>query len=361
MLEVMMNFCYRFPVVKGIQAGRTYFIAMVPLKMLSRLFPNDEEYVLPENRAQRKLNESRIPDIKNYILENRDTYVFSALAASIDGDYKFISGEQSDTGILEVSMDAHFLINDGQHRKAAILAAVEEEPELGDETISVVFFEDLGLRRSQQMFTDLNKHAVKTSNSIAELYDSRDLLAVVTRKIVSTVPFLDEYVDKEKDILGKFSSSLFTLNNFYTANKRILKRNECNADFEQYGINFWAGVSMHMIPWNDMKSHSISKMELREKYIAAQAVVIQAFGRVGGYLYEYRDKYNLQITLSLIENIDWKRNAKDWKLRVIKANGRMINSERAIILAANVIKEKLGLPLTEDENEVENEFKNMIK
>ena len=191
-----MNFCYKFPVVKGIQAGREYFIAMVPLKMLGRLFPSDEEYVLPEYRAQRKLNEARIPEIKRYIINNPDSYVFSALAASIDGEFRYIPSDSPDTGVLEVNMDAKFLINDGQHRKAAILAAIEENESLGEETISVVFYEDRGLSRSQQMFTDLNKHAVKTSNSIAELYDSRDPLAVTTRTVISCIPFLNEYVDK---------------------------------------------------------------------------------------------------------------------------------------------------------------------
>ena len=49
-----MNFSYRFPAVKGIQAGREYYISMVPLKLLSRLFPAEEEIVLPEHRAQRR-------------------------------------------------------------------------------------------------------------------------------------------------------------------------------------------------------------------------------------------------------------------------------------------------------------------
>lgn len=31
-----------------------------------------------------------------------------------------------ETGILVVSLDAKFLINDGQHRKAAIMAAIED-------------------------------------------------------------------------------------------------------------------------------------------------------------------------------------------------------------------------------------------
>ena len=63
-----MDFVYRFPVVRGLQAGTEYYIAMVPLKMLSKLFPVDEEeFVLPEYRAQRKLNEARIPIISKYI------------------------------------------------------------------------------------------------------------------------------------------------------------------------------------------------------------------------------------------------------------------------------------------------------
>lgn len=62
-----MNFCYRFPVVKGLQAGKVYCIAMVPLKMLSSLFASDNGYVLPGYRAQRRLNEARIPGIKKYI------------------------------------------------------------------------------------------------------------------------------------------------------------------------------------------------------------------------------------------------------------------------------------------------------
>lgn len=350
-----MNYCYRFPVVKGIQAGKEYYIAMVPLKMLGKLFPNDEEYVLPEFRAQRKLNEARIPEIRRYILDNRDSYVFSALAASIDGQYKFISSNNDETGILEVEMDAKFLINDGQHRKAAILSAIEENPELGNETISVVFYEDRGLARSQQMFTDLNKHAVKTSNSIAELYDSRDALAVTTRTVISEIAFLNKYVDKEKDNLGKFSSSLFTLNTFYTANKRILKRNECNKQFENFLKEFWNNVVNNMVPWNDLENKEISKKELREQYIATQAVVIQAFGRVGSYLYEHPE-LELEKTLKNISKINWKRNSTEWKLRVLRSNGRMINNSDAIALTGNVIKKYLSLPLTDDETYTEQRF-----
>lgn len=354
-----MNFCYRFPVVKGVQAGRTYYIAMVPLKTLGKLFPMEEEYVLPEYRAQRRLNEQRIPEIKNYILDNKDSYVFSALAASIDGEHSFISENSNDVGILEVDMEAKFLINDGQHRKAAIIAALEEAPEIGDETISVVFFEDQGLERSQQMFTDLNKHAVKTSNSIAELYDSRDEVAVATRKIISQIPLLNEYVDKEKDNLGKFSSSLFALNTFYKANKKILGRKKCDEEAIEFLLKFWISITNNMLPWIDVSKRELSKKDLREQYIATQAVIIQALGRVGACLYEQKDA-DLSV-LEGLKSINWKRSSNDWKGRVIRNDGKMITGNKAEILAGNVIKKELSIPLSEEEEFVEKKYEANIK
>lgn len=117
-----MKFVHRFPVARGVQATREYYIAMVPLNMIGRLFTSDAEYIPPEYRAQRRLNEARIPVISKYILDNRNTYTFSALAASIDGAFGYTPSElNADVGILEISGDARFLINDGQHRKAAIM------------------------------------------------------------------------------------------------------------------------------------------------------------------------------------------------------------------------------------------------
>lgn len=69
-------FSYRFPVVRGVQANKEYFIGMLPLEYLSKLFPDDSDVVAPEFRAQRRVNEQRIPAIRDYILKNRTSYVF---------------------------------------------------------------------------------------------------------------------------------------------------------------------------------------------------------------------------------------------------------------------------------------------
>jgi len=355
-----MEYIYRFPVVKGFQAGKEYYIAMVPLKMLSRLFPaDDEEYVLPEYRAQRKLNMVRIPVISKYIVENRDSYVFSALAASIDGQFKYVGNEKnSDTGLIEVSMDAKFLINDGQHRKSAILDALREDPSLGDETISIVFFADEGLTRSQQIFTDLNKNAVKTSNSISELYDSRDEMAVITRNVIWNIEFLNSYTDKEKDILGKYSSSLFTLNTFYTANKSIIGRGQ-ETDTEAFLLEFWNIVVNNMQQWQELHHKKITKVDLRENYIATQSIVIQALGRVGNYFYINRD-LNMIDYLKKIDSINWNRNARQWYLRAISKSGRIITNKKAALLISNVIKNEIGIPLSYEEADAEETYKKIL-
>lgn len=337
-----MNYTYKFPVVKGIQAGREYYIAMVPLKMLGRLFPNEDEYVLPEYRAQRRISESRIPVIKKYILNNRDNYVFSALAASIDGDFCFHELDESGLGTLEVSMDAKFLINDGQHRKAAILASLAESDDLGVETISVVFYEDRGLARSQQMFTDLNKHAVKTSNSIAELYDSRDEIAVITRSVIEKIPFLNEYTDKEKDILGKYSSCLFTLNTFYNANKRILQKKKVTEQDEKFLISYWECVVDNIPLWKDLVNREITKSELREKYVVSQVVIIQALALIGREVYIEKG-IDMKAVCEKFQMVDWSRGAKMWKGKIINNNGRIMAGEKAISAAVKEIKKIIGL------------------
>lgn len=350
-----MNFTYQFPAVRGIQAGKEYYISMVPLKLLGRLFPAEEEIVLPEHRAQRRINEMRIPEIKQYILDNRDSYVFSALSASIDGEFEFQSYSGRDVGVLSVDMESVFLINDGQHRKAAIEAAMREDPTLENETISLVFFEDAGLARSQQMFTDLNKHAVKTSNSLATLYDGRDEIAVATKGIIDAIPFFKRYTDKERDILGKNSSSLFTLNMIYKANQRILHSDRCSQEDTQFLLRYWTVLSESITEWQEVLVKSLTKKALREDYIVTLAITINAFGRLGRFFYDFRD-YPIEFFLPKMQKIDWLRTNEDWMDRTISQKGRVLNSDAAVALTCSMIKQKLGIPLSKEEQQKEKQL-----
>ena len=350
-----MKFTYNFSVVKGLQANREYYIGMVPLGILSKLFRDEEEYILPEHRAQRCINEARIPEISNYILSNRNNYVFSALSASIDGEFEYVASEiDNNIGLLKVDMNAVFLINDGQHRKAAILDAIKEDPTLSNETIAIVFFKDEGLERSQQMFADLNKHAVKSTMSLSTLYDDRDPMANAVKQVVSDIPFLNKYIDKEKDALGKNSSKLFTLANFLRANKRIIKEEELSPEMQQFLTTYWKEIFSNISEWQLLESKQIYKCTLKEEYILTLSVTLNAFGRLGKYFSEHIDEL---FKLKELDNIDWSRVNSEWIGRAISAQGKIINNEDSITKICNFIKKSLGLTLSKEEMVKENDIR----
>ncbi len=340
-----MNYTYRFPAVKGVQAGTDYYICMIPCKYLCKLFPVNTDSVLPEFRAQRKLNENRIPEIKSYILENRDSYVFSALAASIDGDFSFEENTHS-VGILNIDFSSSFLINDGQHRNAAIQEAIIEDPTIGDETIPIVFFEDKGLKRSQQMFTDLNKYAVKPTKSQNTFYDHKDALALLSKKVIESIEFFKNYTDVENDTLGKFSAKLFTLNSFYTANQNIVG-SDINEEKEDFAVKFWEKVVDSIYEWKLLQQKLIVKKALREDYIITQNIVLYALGKIGGFIFNNKI-IDWEVNIERLSNINWLRTNPEWQGIAIE-DGKISKKSSNVSLTYIKIKQLIGLELTEKE------------
>lgn len=349
---------YQFPAVRGCQAGKEYYICMVPLGLVSKIFMTDVGDVPAEYRAQRRLNEARVPEICEYILSNRDSYVFSALAASVDGDMKFIPADSNENaGVLEIDMTASFLLNDGQHRKAAIDAAITEDESLKNETISVVLYKDQGLQRSQQMFTDLNKHAVTTSKSLNTLYESKEPVALITKNVVNSITFLRKYTDKEKDNLSKYSSNIFTLNTFYSANKRIYKVIDDPQKAEKLIHAFWNNVVENMCEWNEMDKGELSKKSLREDYITTQGLIILALGRLGEF-YCSNPEIDMAESLKGLRKIDWLRNNEEcWMNRAIKLNGKINRNEQGIFLTYIQIKRLLSLSISDEELKKESKMR----
>ncbi|USK86058.1 DNA sulfur modification protein DndB [Peribacillus asahii] len=361
-------FSYNFPAIRGIQGGKEYFVVMCPLRIIPKIFLFDEEEIPPEHRAQRILNKSRIPDITNYIVENPTDYVFSSITASIDGAIEFTPFRNevgfNDLGQLKVSLDSRFLINDGQHRRAAIEEALKLSPEIGNETISVVFFHDEGLKKSQQMFSDLNRHAVNTTSSIGILYDHRDRLAMITKDIISNIPLLSRYTDKEKVSLSQNSPKILALNHIFNTNLRLLgksKGENINQDDEQFVMEFWTVLCNSIVEWNMVLNKELNTRELRANFIVGHGVFIEAMGIVGRYLRKYHEN-NWPQYMKKLAKVDWTRsNTNDWLGRAFNQNGRIQKTSYTIQLTANKIKQLMNLPLTEQEQALEEKFFKGVK
>lgn len=354
------NYFYTFPAIKGKQAQRDYFVIMCPLGVLSKLFIFNEEELPAEFRAQRTLNRSRVPVIANYIVNNPSDYVFSSLTASVDGNFEFTPFNDDTTkeiGILKISMDSKLLINDGQHRRAAIEDALKAVPELSDETISVVLFIDEDLKRSQQIFADLNKHAVNVSKSLGVLYDSRDPIALITKQLIEGNDLLRNYTDMENTSLPKFSPKLFILSSINEANKKLLYKLNANDDNCKHFIyDFWGFLCKSLKDWQFVFNKEISPHIFRNTYVSSNGVVLEALGIVGNYLLKNNiaDWKNYLLKLN---DIDWNRsNLNNWEDRVIGKSGRIIKSSSGVRLTSNLIKMKIGIILNTEESKLESEF-----
>src|SRR5947208_3189577 len=111
----------KFPAMQATLGKRQYYATTMALSEIPRFFKfNDWHQMDPSQRAQRTLNEARIPEITNYMLENEDGYIFSSITASYMSPVEFSPIDTEGLmGMIEMDLEGmEFVINDGQHRAA---------------------------------------------------------------------------------------------------------------------------------------------------------------------------------------------------------------------------------------------------
>jgi DNA sulfur modification protein DndB len=355
------SFDYVFPAIRGIQAGREYYVSMCPLRLIPKIFLFDEEELVPELRAQRILNRARVPQIASYLIDNKKDYVFSSISASINGLVNFEplgeKGEASRVGSLKIDMNSQFIINDGQHRRAAIEIALKTRPELGDETISVVFYVDRGLERCQQMFADLNRYSIRTSPSIGILYDHRDEKAIMSKAVVKQSNAFKDIVEMEKSSLSTRARKLFTLSAIHSANMAIISGRDYEDIEEAINLcsNYWNEIYKHIPEWRQVQEGSLTSGEVRQSYVHSHAIVLQALGNLGREITKL-PKTQQKERLNRLNELDWKRsNSNVWEGRCM-LGGRIQKSSSNVALTTSLLKKQIGLPLTPEEERLEDAF-----
>ncbi|WP_131766134.1 DNA sulfur modification protein DndB [Candidatus Protofrankia californiensis] len=351
---------YAFPAVRGVQAGRVFFVSTCPLRVVAKLFVYDSEELQADLRAQRALNKGRLPELVRYMVDNPTSYVFSALTVSIDGAAYFSSLPGTDLrtsplGTLHVAMNARFVINDGQHRRAAICEAIRQAPRLADETIGVVFFLDAGLERCQQMFADLNRHAVRPSTSLGVLYDRRDADGQLARLLALEHPIFRGFVDMESSSLPKASGKLFTLSALYGATRTLLHGlDDLNHDQRRaIAFDYWAVIGSLMSGWAQVREQRFRSSDLRAQFIHSHGIALAAFGRIGNTIIrETRDPVAWRDTLSALATVDWSRSNPLWEGRAL-VGGSVSKARTNLLLTTAAIRRHLGLALPPDEEQAE--------
>lgn len=335
-----------FPALRGKMGARDFFVVVLPLSVVPRLLPAPEGGALPpEARAQRQLNARRIPEITKYILDHEEDWLFSSLTASYKegtADFK-PSDADPNVGTLHLPIDADLLINDGQHRRAAIQAALAVDKTLGEQTISVVMFPGESVERNQQMFSDLNRTVQKTSRSLDIMYDHRDPLNQITLSVIERVPLLRGRAEKEALSLGVRSAKLITVSALYDSLQQLLgdipegTPESKMAELEDRAVTFWNALANAIPEWTVVANGTLKPSELRMEYISGHSVFFFAVGGVGRALHE-QGAYRL---LTELDTIDFRRINPEWQ-GICMLGGDIITRRQTRFALKEMLLYKLG-------------------
>lgn len=340
-----------FPAIRGLQAGNEYYIVMCPLKRLRKVFTFDESSLPVEARAQRLLNQERIPEIANYILSQRDNYAFSAITACIEGPSSFIpigtNKHDANIGSLIIDSDAEVYITDGQHRNAAIDAALRQDPSLAEESISVVFFANKSLEDRQKIFKDLNLYPKKADRSLGITYDTSPS-AMLTKELIYNSPIFSKLIDMERNSLSQRSKKLLTHSAFNRATKEMFEKiSDTNyKDLSQIAGDYWKAVYSNLADWRFVFEDKQTAGDTRLNSVSVHSVTLQALGIVGRHILQTPD---WKKRLESLQSINWDRsNTADWEGRCL-INGQMTNNSNRAKATAIHIKRLIGLELSKKE------------
>ncbi|MGE5655640.1 MAG: DNA sulfur modification protein DndB [Actinomycetota bacterium] len=340
------SFEYVLPVIRGIQAGREYYVSMCPVRFLPKLFPLSREELPPERRVTRTLNRDRIPEMSNYIVNNPRDYHLGAIAASIDAKITFepmgTEAEAGKIGRLRVPMDATFTINDGLHRRAAYEMALKANPELGYETVALILYLDLGLKRSQQRFVDFNRSQVPIDDSLEILYEHREIQAKWVRAVVQRVEVFRCLTDLERGTLSTKSPKLFTLSSISHATLSLWG-NVTGAEMErqvQLAADFWNLVSSLMLEWQLVLQGRMAATEVRQNFVHGHAIALLGLAAIGSDLLTV-DRENWPERLAGLSEVDWSMSNPDWRGHIL-CKGGVSKSKASVGWMREYLKKRLG-------------------
>lgn len=339
------------PATRGQMGDTEYYTANFPMGMIVKLFQYDPDAmsgIPPEQRHQRELKKSRVPEIAEYIIDNED-YFFSSITVSVDASDLVFEPSPIDKnlGMVRLPMEADWIVNDGQHRVAGIAEALKKDPERKVDTLSVVILPDGGLERAQQLFSDLNRTVQKTSKSLDILFDHREPLNVITNAVVERVKLFKGRTDKERVSLSVRSADFATLSGIQVANRQLLAdlntlklTDDDLKKFEDLAVDFWDHVTNVVEPWADIALGRIRPADARQQYLSSYGLAIWAVGSAGHTAISAGGDWKL--TLDKLKAVDWTKANTDWQ-GICMQGTEVITRTTTRKAMADYLRWKLGL------------------
>jgi DNA sulfur modification protein DndB len=342
---------------RGIQSGREFYTAMIPLALVGRLLSDgtDAAELPPEMRQQRKTNPSRAKRIAKYLHENtrddlrpaapRRNYVLPALTVSINASPNFQTFEGSHyVGFLTLDAGTEFLVNDGLHRRAGIVEALRRlngrerrkmtKPQIAaherrvaalkSESIPVTFYVSAGLAQAQQMFVDINRNASKPNTALSMTFDHRDQFNTLARQVAAEV--FPGRVEFERATAGE--GKLFSINALVAAVKTVADAWYTDEPVAAELVAFFRHLEKSMskewkrgTPLVEVFGGAAGDPpppRMSTQNIALEAIAIAL-----------AQQENWKTLAKRLTGLDWSRDAAQWSECFVVVDGRIAKNKRS--------------------------------
>jgi len=351
-----------------------WFVTLSLHEIATRLrIPDFKDGLDAAERRQRKLVKSRVPEISQYILCNPKDFFFAPLVVCVAEGLSFIPSENEPThGKLILESGETLTILDGQHRYAGIVRSMRDyspgvdSASLQSDRIGVMIIRDTGIRRMQQVFSDLNRNAVKPPKPINILFDHRDLVGELTIQLMESgrVPYLsNRWVDRERSAIPKSSDKLFSISSLYDANGLLTLGSVSEENFEEQLETveiFWGALLSNLPHLPDLlasDSHAAAS-HARNEFIYSLGPTMWAFGYMGRRLMDSTNEWLSR--LDGVAEIDWKKSNPEWQT-IVLSGSTVLNKLQPRKDLAIYLMHKLRVPLNQLESDTLDKVKHRIE
>ncbi|HDY8008065.1 TPA: DNA sulfur modification protein DndB [Vibrio vulnificus] len=352
------NFCYEFPVVRGIQAGRVFYMATVPMRVVRNMFKLDTGDGSALSRSQREVNLTRAKRFAEYLQQNKESFVVPALTGFVNVEpgtsVEFKQSNIANVGTLSVPMEAALLFVDGQHRASGVAMAMEDEEtrtELGQQSAPVMLFESLTLEERQSMFSDINGNVAKPAQALSDTYNNRDELAVFAKELAVNIPQFIDLVDFERNVVSGKSTYLFSIKTIKEVSATVagLKNKQSVTNEDKALITqFWQSWFERIDFEEKFAQCENNAQQFKEKTIITTGVVMKAAALA------VKEAGIDNVDFTLLSSIDWSRDSKTFHGRCVDAQLKTMKADStATKLTAAKLLTLMGVELPKSLAEIE--------
>lgn len=361
-----------FPALRGRMGELDFCILVMKLGEVVKHvgFAEDVQHwddgIPAEHKKQRKLNRTRIiNEMVPYLTLNRDHF-YSAITVELErpGDpsngvvFEPLPGQQG-LGTAKFDGTEQLMALDGQHRLKSIELALKEQPDLSRESIAVLVVPGRGYRRSQQLFSDLNRYAKQPSKTLNLLFEHREFLARVAKGVADKADSFQERVNLETNSLGRKTRHHITLAVLYECVVSLLdgayaedeKDPAKLAEAVDNLVHVYDKVVFASLPdFHRVLRGELMPYDLRCKYIYSHSVGQQAIAKAIRACQDHFGADWEEVVHTGFPKIDWRITNAEWEGSAVQG-GAIQTRRQNVEHTATVIKLKLGVPVENTERD----------